>query len=96
MCASVCLCVVRVVCVCLSLAAPMAAIVKAQGEAGIASARFMRSVAFDAQGVSVGLQYLYNDTSSGSDELREISVPALNVLPLPFLKVCVIVCVSTI
>ena len=74
----------RIVC-----AAPLAALVEAQGQASLATLDFMKSLAFDEENRAKVVSFEYNQTEEGtnSSKVQELAVPVLNVLSIPYIEV---------
>ena len=67
---------------------PLNAIVEAQAKSAIATANFIREVAFDDDGKVVNVDFSYEKANgNGSKQDFKLTVPFLTMLPVPYIKV---------
>jgi hypothetical protein len=70
------------------IAGPLSAAVEAQGDAAIASANFIRSVGFDANGKTVSVDFQYVKRSAdGTSVTSSLTVPLLTIVPIPYIRI---------
>lgn len=67
---------------------PLNAIVEAQAKSAIATANFIREVAFDKEGRAVVSEFRYNKVGEdGREQEVRLSVPFITMLPIPYVAI---------
>jgi hypothetical protein len=67
------------------------AVIKAQAQAALTTASFIKSVGIDENNTVINVAFNYNITNSTTGQRQEntLLVPFLSIIPIPFLRVSV-------
>ena len=70
-------------------AGPLIAVINAQAQAAMSTINFVNSVAFDSNKKAISVSFIYNsiNSTSGTVQTNNLTVPLLTMLPIPFIQV---------